>query len=122
MEKNVKLLELLEGLNPAEMRDFLGEFYRDSIETDETFGKCSKVSSIGGGEGGGEYVEHIIYFHDHDTYIKFEGFYSSYEGIDWSDCDITQVKPILKTFKVFTEDLNEDETDLTVKGNYYGTK
>ena len=41
---------------------------------------------VGGGEGEGEYVERVlgIKVDDKEVFLRTTGFYSSYEGTDWS--------------------------------------
>ncbi len=54
-----------------------------------------------GGEGQGDKWYRVLHFVDHDIYIKFPGWYSSYEG---SYCDISdgiQVVPKEKTITVY---------------------
>lgn len=72
------------------------------------------VNSIGGGEGGGEYVERIVaayklieatddmvVFDTSDaSFCKLTGFYCSHEGIDWDE-DLETVSPSLKTIVEF---------------------
>ena len=65
--------------------------------------KLKLVHEEGGHSGDGEYVERVIE-HKHDNgdkfYIKFTGFYSSYEGIEWDD-EFKKVKPSKKTITVY---------------------
>lgn len=72
------------------------------------------VNSIGGGDGGGEYVERIIaayklievsddmvVFDTSDaSFCKLTGFYCSHEGIDWDE-GLETVSPSLKTIVEF---------------------
>lgn len=74
------------------------------LEDDDVygFGRCKLVGEEGGYEGGGEYVERVVYFEDHNVYIRLTGTYYSYHGTDWND-DYTQVVPKEKTIIVYEE-------------------
>lgn len=55
-----------------------------------------------GGEGQGDVSYSIYHFKDHDVYIHFDGWYTSHEGSEYSDCfevepyqvTVTQYKPV----------------------------
>lgn len=67
----------------------------------EDIGLCKQVHQQGG-EGEGDHWESVTYFPEHDVYIKVVGFYSSYNGTDfsgWSACQ--QVIPREKTITVY---------------------
>ncbi len=36
----------------------------------------------------------VFYFVDHDIYLRIDGYYSSYEGSDYSDGRIYEVRPV----------------------------
>lgn len=60
------------------------------------------VHEVGGHEGDGEYAERV-FEHDNDgekIYVKFTGFYSSYDGTDW-DSDFAMVTPREKMITVY---------------------
>jgi len=60
------------------------------------------VHEVGGGEGGGDYVERV-YEHDNDgepIFVRITGYYSSYNGTDWND-GVKQVFPKQKTITVY---------------------
>ena len=63
-------------------------------------GKIECVSSYGGEDKGSEFYN-VQYFVDHDVYIKLEGYYSSYEGVDYGGFDYEEVRPIQKTITVY---------------------
>lgn len=46
-----------------------------------------------GGEGKGEEHYYVLYFKDHDVYLKCDGFYTSYEGADYDDSEWQHVVP-----------------------------
>ncbi len=62
---------------------------------------ASVVEAVGGGEGGGEYVERIIGIRkkdaacdSHESFVKMTGCYYSNDGIYWDEGDgITRVYP-----------------------------
>ena len=54
-----------------------------------------------GGEGKGETYETVQYFKDHNVYIKLEGWYSSYDGVNFDDYDFEEVFPEEKTIVVY---------------------
>jgi hypothetical protein len=56
------------------------------------------VHSVGGGEGGGEYVERV--FEHAGIFVKLTGYYASYSGTDWDE-DVVQVFPKQKTITVY---------------------
>lgn len=56
-----------------------------------------------GGEGQGDMWYSVKYFPYHDVYIRVDGYYSSYEGVDfedWAD-SCKEVKPKEKTITVY---------------------
>ena len=48
-------------------------------------GIVKEVHSEGGGEGEGEYVEHVFHFKNHNVFVKITGRYESYNGTDYHD-------------------------------------
>lgn len=69
-------------------------------EFDEDLGKIEMVNQEGG-EGKGEYYEIVNHFIDYDVYIKLIGWYSSYDGVDFSGNDYEEVIPKQKTITVY---------------------
>lgn len=68
------------------------EIYKDKFR--ESLGLNWEEVHQEGGEGEGDHWESVKYFKDHNIYIKVVGFYSSYNGTDfsgWSSC--SEVKP-----------------------------
>lgn len=65
-------------------------------------GPAVEVSQKGGYEEGTHW-ESVLYFSAHDIYIKFTGYYSSYEGIEFDDMfqAAKEVKPHDKTITVY---------------------
>ena len=83
--------EILKTLEQKEI--YTEELGREEYDEDELgLGEIKEVHSKGGGEGGGDTVERVLHFVEHDVYISFGGYYSSYEGTEW-DSEITEVKP-----------------------------
>jgi len=73
-----------------------GDFPKELGETQEVFSK--------GGEGEGEDWQRVYFFKEHNVYLKFKGFYSSYNGTDFDNgfdehCEI--VVPKEKTITVY---------------------
>lgn len=88
--------EIIEVLKNAEGRDFsdcaYGDFPEELGEVDEVFSQ--------GGEGQGENWKRTYHFKDHNVFIEFSGFYSSYNGTDFDqewEGDVKEVKPIQRT-------------------------
>lgn len=50
-----------------------------------------------GGEGKGEDWSVVYHFTDHDVYIRLDGYYTSYTGVDFSDYEMYEVKPNERT-------------------------
>ena len=68
--------------------------------TVDNLGEVVKVYHYGG-EGQGDVFETVQYFKDHDVYIKIEGFYSSYNGVDYDAYDFEEVVPAEKVITVY---------------------
>ena len=45
--------------------------------------------------------EVTFFFIDHDIYLKADGYYSSWDGTDWSCANLYEVKPVEKTITVY---------------------
>jgi hypothetical protein len=88
--------ELVDLLNEKSTKEEFG--YQDLDAN--TFGqiKCVKHE---GGEDEGSHYETVYHFIDHGIYIKLVGYYSSYEGADFSDAEYEEVKPREKTVIVY---------------------
>ena len=56
-----------------------------------------------GGEGQGDDWWSILYFKDHDVYIRIDGYYSSMDGtqFDGWDTAVSEVRPAQKTITVY---------------------
>ena len=58
--------------------------------------ELKEVYSEGGYEGGGEHAEVVVgIFHGNEAlaYIRFTGFYNSYEGTEWDTSSVERVYP-----------------------------
>lgn len=79
--------------------EFANQDYKDE---DLGLGKIVEIEQHGGEEQGSHWYS-IQHFVEHDVYIKVTGYYSSYEGTDFSDgwdcCE--NVKPQQKTVTVY---------------------
>lgn len=71
--------EIITAINNIGYEEFCYEDY--SNEQVEGLGKFKLVAERGGEDEGSEWW-HVFYFEDHDTFIKIEGYYSSYNGVD----------------------------------------
>ena len=69
-------------------------------ETKKQLGTIEQVHQFGG-EGQGDNYEVVNYFKDHDVYISLWGYYTSHEGVDYSESDYTEVRPKEKTIIVY---------------------
>lgn len=92
----------MEKLTYDEIVKKLDEFYKVKEEDDDYYGNSStianfdegdyderlglglikEVDSYGGPEEGSEYWK-VIHFVDHDIYLKYSGYYSSYKDTEW---------------------------------------
>lgn len=64
------------------------------------FGKVETVDSYGGEDRSSTYYT-VRHFIDHNVYIKTEGYYSSYNGVDWDFGHGQEVLPKRKTIIVY---------------------
>lgn len=78
----------------------LDYFNEEQQEIWDSLGHVETVHSEGDCEGGGEHSEKVLYFAEHEIYIRITGFYSSYDGTDWYD-EMSQVYPKKKTITVY---------------------
>lgn len=93
-----QIKEKLEKLN-IEMDDFAYNFF----DVKEIIGNHYIVYDA---RIGGDYdiQKNVIYFEYHDIYLSIEGYYSSYDGADFSNnswVDIKEVKPVDKVITVY---------------------
>lgn len=77
-----KILEL------STLIDFAQEEYGSNIK--EELGDFKVVARKGGSDQGTEWWT-VFFFKEHDLYIKFDGYYTSYDGLE--DVDTYQVYP-----------------------------
>lgn len=84
-EKNLSIEEFAEG-------------YYDP--TEYGFGEVKTVDSYEG-EGKGSTYYIVRHFIDHNVYIKTEGYYSSYHGVDWDFGHGQEVFPKQKIITVY---------------------
>lgn len=69
-------------------------------ELKDEFGEVTLIAEHGG-EGEGEEYWKVFHFADHDTYIKYDARYTSYEGVEWDGVDFYEVHPKSKTITYF---------------------
>jgi hypothetical protein len=100
-----EILEKLQEKFPS-VEEFAGEYDYGKepfkIEGLEELGDVSVIEHYGG-EGKGDTYYTIWYFKDHDVYLRIDGFYSSYNGVDWIQGwdGASEVKPKQKTITVY---------------------
>lgn len=72
--------------------------YEDYDKSELGLGDIQEISQYGG-EGQGNTWYSVKHFVDHDIYVRVDGHYSSYEGVDfyddWECCG--EVRPVEKT-------------------------
>src|ERR1035437_10599719 len=81
-ELKTKIEEVIENTS---LDEFVNEDFDKNLLPSFTI-----VHTEGDCEGGGEYSEKVFRFTEDNLYVKFTGFYTSYEGTDW-DGDFNQV-------------------------------
>lgn len=59
--------------------------------------KDSKCVDSYGGEGQGDNYYSVYHFPEVDMYIKFYGYYQSYNGSEYQDCYLVEPKEVTKT-------------------------
>lgn len=102
-----EIIEHLKGM--MSVVEFAHEDYPDKCRSTgrrthfiDNIGECSEVNHYGG-EGKGEDWWSVKYFPDHDIYIRVDGYYTSYEGVEfyegWGCC--SEVRPKEKTIIVY---------------------
>ena len=98
-------------INPGLLEDYPycndeTEYYKymfaDSILDGTSLGKVVEVHHKGG-SGQGEMWELVLHFVDHNVYIKLEGYYSSYDGKDFSGDELFEVFPKDKMVTFYEE-------------------
>lgn len=76
--------------------DFLEEYLLVHIFLQSKKGSIQLKKSIGGGEGGGDYVQRVFSItndNDEKEYFAIEGYYSSWMGTDYDGSEFCKVKP-----------------------------
>ncbi len=79
--------------------EFAYEDYNKKDVVDQ-LGEFSVVARKGGSDQGTEWWI-VYYFKEHDVYIKFDGYYTSYDGLD--DVDAFEVFPKEITVTVYNK-------------------
>lgn len=64
-------------------------------------GECKEVESYGGEDCGSTWFK-VYYFPKHDVYLRVDGWYQSYNGVDFNGWeDVKEVKPKEKVITVY---------------------
>ena len=89
--------EIIEVLDEhcEDIYQFINEDYEPII--DELLGKWTEIWVSGGCDEGSDWVR-VLYFEEHDVYIKVSGYYTSYNGVEfisnsWKGSDVKEVRP-----------------------------
>jgi hypothetical protein len=88
-----------------EIRKVLGTYGVDAVvyehsEARDALPKYELVASKGESEGEDSGSYRVFLFNEANIYIMFTGYYSSYEGTDWS-LEFKQVYPTTKTITIY---------------------
>lgn len=84
-----------------DLKEMSLEYFQQHILDFLGIGSIKLVDSYGG-EGEGERYYKVFHFEKHDIYIKFEGFYTSYDGVNYFETRIgKEVFPAQKTITVY---------------------
>ena len=98
-------------MNFEEINKILGEkceFNVDKLDSlsiinyPKELGNIKHITEVRG-EGEGSTYYTVILFEDHNVYIRWDGYYSSYHGVDYSDWDsaVSEVTPQEKIITVY---------------------
>jgi len=81
----------------------INDFAYNDYQIDELGEVKEMVEARQGGEGKGENWVRVYHFKDHDVYIKAQGFYQSYNGVEFYDewDSFSEVKPSQRTITVY---------------------
>jgi len=89
--------EIIEVLDEhcEDIYQFINEDYEPII--DELLGKWTEIWVSGGCDKGSDWVR-VYHFQDHDVYIEVNGYYTSYNGVEfdsnsWTGSDVKEVRP-----------------------------
>ena len=95
-------------MKESEKKELIGkiEDYVQNTENDiDSIGEELKLEGISvtveevvGGEGEGDYCHYVFKVSDsvEEFFLKLEGFHSSYEGMDFTDSNLCEVRPYEK--------------------------
>lgn len=67
----------------------LGKYQFETIDLDKT-GKFSLVFEDSDYDDGAKTINTVYYFEKFNCYVKFEGYYTSYEGHEFGNCYLVQ--------------------------------
>ena len=93
--------EIVQIFKDANVEDVSDVAYGSIVNPFPGLGKWKEVDSYGG-EGQGETWWTVIHFKEIDTYIKINGFYTSYDGTQFDGWgELSVVQPRQKTITVY---------------------
>ena len=92
----------LDDYDNCSYKDYYKYVFADGLFEDNEFGTVAQVQKKGG-TGQGDHWNIVKHFVDHNVYISLDGFYSSYEGKDFSGYSLREVFPQEKTVIVYSE-------------------
>ncbi len=91
-----QIIEVLEKNNVGAREFGYGDFNSEELG----LGESEEVDQHGG-EGEGEAWHSVQLFKDHDVYLRVDAHYTSYDGCDFSDSNIDEVRPVEKMITVY---------------------
>lgn len=85
------------------MSQFFGEDYSnaDREALSKELGDFEQVEYGRGATGDHDSYDVVYHFKDHNIWLEANGYYSSWEGTDWSSAELYEVKPVQKTITVY---------------------
>jgi hypothetical protein len=98
-------MQEIEGLIEGDINEFIGEFdYKNNSFENFNF----EVVEQFGGEGKGDHCYYVIKFtrksdSEDFVYVQFNGYYSSYDGSDYSYGNSYIVEPYEKTIRAWRQ-------------------
>lgn len=98
----VKLKQIVDELDLSQSQFFGGDYSDSDQEAIELIlGKFKQVECGRGALGDHDSYDTVYHFKDHNVWLEANGYYSSWEGTDWSDAEFYEVKPVKKTITVY---------------------
>jgi hypothetical protein len=95
---------IIEKLKTVDDYKFILGYFNGKYNKGEEFNHLDlgvmELANHYGGEGQGDSYWNVIYFKDHDVYIKQDGYYQSYSGTEFYE-EPYEVRPQEKTITVY---------------------